>query len=189
VIDSGRTPLGPIASARRSSSSDNFERVGDHSTGRSLIRGPASRRSIPLTVDIFDRISGGSTPASSLRQQPRNNHRGLPTCFLNTRNQAAEGQVPEADPANAELTVIATRTSAQAAAVPMLNRKLTRRLRLDLLGLGRHTRLTNIWKRTTRSLVPIGTEARVLAHSVCLFMVVTSSRQLALTGRRYGSPK
>jgi hypothetical protein len=31
----------------------------------------------------------------------------------------------------------------------MLNRKLSRRLRLDLLGLGRHARFTNPWKRTT----------------------------------------
>ena len=63
---------------------------------------------------------------------------GSPARLLDTRNQAAESQVPEADPADAEFAVKATRSPAQAAAVSMLNRKLARGFRFDLLGLGRH---------------------------------------------------
>jgi hypothetical protein len=75
----------------------------------------------------------------------------LPARFLDTRNQAAEGQVPEANSTDAKLAIEAAGTSAQAAAIPMLNRKLARGLRLDLLGLGRHLSF-HTWKRTTRSL-------------------------------------
>jgi hypothetical protein len=73
-----------------------------------------------------------------VQQRPHRSGSGLPARLLDTRNQAAESQVPEADPADAELAVEATRTTAQATAVPMLDRKLARRFRLDFLGLGRH---------------------------------------------------
>jgi hypothetical protein len=59
-----------------------------------------------------------------------------PARFLDTGNQPAEGQASEANPADAELAIEATGTSAQAAPVPVLNRKLSRRLRFDLLGFG-----------------------------------------------------
>jgi hypothetical protein len=63
---------------------------------------------------------------------------GSPARLLDTRNQAAESQVPEADPTHAEFAVKATRPPAQAAAVSVLDRKLARRFRFDFLGLGRH---------------------------------------------------
>ena len=72
-----------------------------------------------------------------------------PARFFDTGHQTAEGQASEANPADAELAIEATGTSAQAAAVPVLDRELPRRLRLDLLGLGRHAGLTNPREKTT----------------------------------------
>ena len=72
-----------------------------------------------------------------------------PACFFDTRNQPAEGQVPEANSTNAELAIVAAGTSAQAAAVAVLDLELPRRLRLDLLGFGRHAGLTNPPEKTT----------------------------------------
>jgi hypothetical protein len=63
---------------------------------------------------------------------------GSPARLLDTRNQAAERQVPEADPANAKLAVKATGSPAQAAPVSMLHGELARGFRFDFLGLGRH---------------------------------------------------
>src|SRR5579885_2997687 len=68
---------------------------------------------------------------------------GLPACLLHPRDQAPAGQVPEADPADAELAVEAAGTPAQPAAIAMADRELARRFRLDLLGLGRHAGFTH----------------------------------------------
>jgi hypothetical protein len=72
-----------------------------------------------------------------------------PARFFDTGNQTAEGQASEANPADAELAIEATGTSAEAAPIPVLNRELPRRLRFDLLGFGRHAGLTNPWKKLT----------------------------------------
>src|SRR5262249_34428355 len=53
-----------------------------------------------------------------------------------------------------ELAIVAAGTTAQPAAVAMLDRELARRLRLDLLGLGRHARLTHTWKIENSITVP-----------------------------------
>jgi hypothetical protein len=72
----------------------------------------------------------------------------LPARLFDARYQPLEGQATKANATNAELAVKATGPSAQAAAVPVLNRELPRCLRLDLLGFGRHAGLTNPWKKT-----------------------------------------
>src|SRR5262249_40103002 len=65
----------------------------------------------------------------------------LPTCFLDTRDEATTGQAPEANPTDAEFAIVTAGTPAQATAISVLNRKLARRLRLDFLGLRRHAQL------------------------------------------------
>src|SRR5689334_20057033 len=81
-----------------------------------------------------------STPAARVLGTGRRVRIGiaLPTRLLDARDQAAAGQIPEADPADAELAVEAAGTPAEATPIAMLHREFSRRLRLDLLGLGRH---------------------------------------------------
>jgi hypothetical protein len=62
--------------------------------------------------------------------------KSLPASFLDTRDVALQGQLSEADPADAEFAVNGTRTPAQLATVPVSNRELAGRLRLDHLSFG-----------------------------------------------------
>src|SRR6516165_155942 len=71
----------------------------------------------------------------------------LPACLLHSRYQATAGQVAAADPADTEFAIKAARASAKAAAVAMLDRELAGRLRLDLLGLGRHAQPSTAGQR------------------------------------------
>src|SRR5262249_42466910 len=64
--------------------------------------------------------------------------RSLPTGFLDAWNEAAAGQVPEADPANAELAINGTGTAAELATVPVPDRELAGRLRRDHLRFRGH---------------------------------------------------
>src|SRR5512135_3507440 len=71
--------------------------------------------------------------------------RSLPTGLLDARDQAAAGQVPEADPADAEFAIDGAGASAELAAAPVPDRELAGRLRLDHLGLGGHGSLAVTW--------------------------------------------
>jgi len=94
------------------------------------------------------RSRAGMTPSDPFDQKTPQLGTALPARFLDAWNQPSQGQVSEANSTDAELAIKAAGTSAQAAAVTMLNRKLPRRLRFDLLRLGRHAGLTNPWKKT-----------------------------------------
>ena len=83
-------------------------------------------------VACVQRPQGGRRAARPQRDQ------SSPTGLLDTRDQAAAGQIPEADPADAELAIDGAGTAAEFAAVPVPDRKLRRRLRLQHLSLGRH---------------------------------------------------
>src|SRR3954471_18098464 len=126
---------------------------GMSTTGRSIrtalrIRVSMSAIGSVIMAGQFPPTAAGNAPGPARRSRAGRRRRGgaplainqsiSPTRLLDARDQTPQGQAPEADPADAELAVDGARATAKFAAVPMPDRELAGRLRLDHLGFGRH---------------------------------------------------